>query len=149
MAKFESFVNGLSARGGGDEPESALEALSIAQSSDWTHEGDKQRHVIVMFTDATAHKLESRVGEVSEPFKDQVATSMDELFGRWEGGQTVRLKKDCRRLLIFGPDAYPWSEIADVWGHTIFLPFQAGKGLEDVVYETILNLLISAITAAV
>ena len=145
MAKFESFVNGLSASGGGDEPESALEALSIAQASNWTHEGDKQRHVIVMFTDATAHKLESRVGEVTGPFKDQVVTSMDELFGRWEGSQTVRLKKDCRRLLIFGPDAYPWNEIADAWGQTVFLPSQAGKGLEDVDYETILTTIAQSI----
>ena len=149
MAKFESFVNGLSASGGGDEPESALEALSIAQSSDWTHEGDKQRHVTVIFTDATAHKLESRVGEVSGPFKDQVAASLDELTDWWEGNQTVQQpNKVFRRLLIFGTDAYPWNEIADAWGHTGFLPFQAGKGLEDVDYLMILDIITGAITNA-
>ena len=141
LAKFESFVSGLSASGGGDEPDSALEALSIALMSNWTHEGDKQQHIIVMFTDASAHKLESRVGEVSEPFKGQVAASLDELTDRWNGGQTVRLKKAARRLVIFAPDAYPWNEIADAWGQTVWLPSQAGKGLEDVDYDTILSTL--------
>ena len=139
LAKFESFVNGLSASGGGDEPESALEALSIALSSNWTHEGDRQRHVIIMFTDASAHKLESRVGEVSEAFKDQVVASLDDLTDRWDGGQTVRLKKAARRLLIFAPDAYPWNIIGDAWGQTVWLPSQAGKGLEEVEYGTILQ----------
>ena len=139
LAKFETFVNGLSASGGGDEPESALEALSIALSSNWTHEGDRQRHVIIMFTDASAHKLESRVGEVSEAFKDQVVASLDDLTDRWDGGQTVRLKKAARRLLIFAPDAYPWNIIGDAWGQTVWAPSQAGKGLEEVEYGTILQ----------
>ena len=145
LAKFESFVSGLSASGGGDEPDSALEALSIALMSNWTHEGDKQQHVIVMFTDASAHSLESRVGEVSERFKGQVAASLDELTDWWDGGQTVRLKKAARRLLIFAPDAYPWNTIGDAWGQTVWLDSQAGKGLEDVEYETILTTIANSI----
>ena len=145
LAKFESFVNGLSASGGGDEPESALEALGIAQMSNWTHEGDRQRHVIVMFTDASAHKLESRVGEVPGAFKDQVPASFDELTDRWEGGQSVSIKKAARRLLVFGPDAYPWNIISEAWSQVLFLPSQAGKGLEDVEYDTILNVIQNSI----
>lgn len=145
LAKFESFVSGLSASGGGDEPESALEALGIAQASDWTHEGDKQRHVIVMFTDASAHKLEERVGEIPSAFRDQIPASLDELTDRWDGNQAVRLKKLARRLVIFGPDAYPWNVIGDAWGQTVWLPSQAGKGLEDVEYKTILDTLQNSI----
>lgn len=94
-----------------------------------------------MFTDASAHKLESRVGEVSGEFKDQVAASLNELTDRWEGGQTIRLKKAARRLLIFGPDAYPWNEIGDSWAQTIWLPSQAGNGLEDIIYSRILDII--------
>jgi hypothetical protein len=139
LARFESFVKDLSASGGGDEPESALEALGVAQASAWTHEGDRQRHVIVMFTDASAHKLEDRVGEVPGAFRDQVPASIDELTDRWDGGQTVSIRKAARRLVIFGPDAYPWNVLGDSWGQTVWLPSQAGKGLEDLEYETILN----------
>jgi hypothetical protein len=145
LAKFESFVNGLVASGGGDEPESALEALAIAQGSNWTHEGDKQRHVIVMFTDASAHKLESRVGEVPGMYREQVPSSLDGLTDRWDGNQAVRLKKLARRLVIFGPDAYPWNVIGDAWGQTIWLPSQAGKGLEDVEYKAILEVVANTI----
>ena len=145
LAKFESFINTLSPSGGGDEPESALEALAVAQKSDWTHEGDKQRHIIVMFTDASAHKLESRVGEISAEFKDQIPGSLDELTDRWDGNQSVRLSKSARRLLIFGPDAYPWNIIGDAWGQTVWLPSQAGKGLEDVEYATILDTIVNSI----
>jgi hypothetical protein len=145
LARFESFVNGLSASGGGDGPESALEALGVAQASAWTHEGDRQRHIIVMFTDASAHKLEDRVGEVPGAFRDQVPASIDELTDRWDGGQTARIRKWARRLVIFGPDVYPWNVIGDSWGQTVWLPSQAGKGLEDVEdveYETILQLIV-------
>jgi len=145
LAKFESFVNGLSASGGGDEPESALEALGVAQASAWTHEGNKQRHLIVMFTDASAHKLEDRVGEVPGAFRDQVPSSLDELTDRWDGNQSVRIKDKARRLVIFGPDAYPWNVIGDSWGQTVWLPSQAGKGLEDVEYETILKMIVESI----
>jgi hypothetical protein len=145
LARFESFVNGLSASGGGDEPESALEALGVAQASAWTHEGDKQRHVIVMFTDASAHKLEDRVGEVPGAFRDQVPASIDELTDRWDGNQSVRIKDKARRMVIFGPDAYPWNVIGDSWGQTVWLPSQAGKGLEEVEYETILKLIVESI----
>lgn len=145
VAKFESFVNGLSASGGGDEPESALEALGVAQASAWTHDGDRQRHIIVMFTDASAHKLEDRVGEVPGALRDQIPASLDELTDRWEGGQSVRIRKAARRLLVFGPDAYPWNVLGDSWGQTVWLPSQAGKGLEDVEYETILSTIVNSI----
>ena len=138
-ANFESFVSRLGACGGGDEPESGLEALAIAMGSDWTDKGDRQRHLIVMFTDASAHKLESRIGEIPSQFTDVVPADINGLTDNWDGGQAVKLKKAARRLIIFGPDAYPWNEISDAWGQTVYLPSQAGKGLEDVEYSTILD----------
>ena len=68
-----------------------------------------------------------------------MVASLDDLTDRWDGGQTVRLKKAARRLLIFAPDAYPWNIIGDAWGQTVWLPSQAGKGLEEVEYGTILQ----------
>jgi hypothetical protein len=136
---FKSFLNRLEPSGGGDEPESALEALAIALCSDWTDKGDRQRHIVVVFTDAGAHKLEDRVGAIPAEFAGVVPKSLRELTDIWDGGQAVKLKKAARRLIIFGPDAYPWNEICDAWGQTVYLPSQAGKGLEDVEYSTILD----------
>ena len=142
---FKLFLNRLEPSGGGDEPESALEALAIAIGSDWTDKGDRQRHLIVMFTDASAHKLEDRIGAIPSQFSDVVPADLNGLTDNWDGGQATKLKKAARRLIIFGPDAYPWNEISDAWGQTVFLPSQAGKGLEDVEYSTILDTLTNGI----
>jgi len=60
--EFSRFISGIRANGGGDEPESALEALGIALNSDWVRSGDKRRHVVIMWTDASAHRLEEKAG---------------------------------------------------------------------------------------
>jgi hypothetical protein len=143
LAKFESFVNGLSASGGGDEPESALEALSVAIGSEWTHEGDKQRHAIALFTDSSAHKLESRVGEIPSAFRAQVPASLDELTALWDGDSSSRLNKPARRLIVFAPDIYPWNVVGDSWGNTIWLPSQAGECLDDVEFKAITSMIVN------
>ena len=144
-ANFESFVNRLGASGGGDEPESGLEALAIAMGSDWTDSGDKQRHLVVMFTDASAHKLEDRVGAIPSQFIDVVPADFDGLTDNWDGGQAVKLKKTARRLIIFGPDCAPWNTISDAWGQVVYLPSQAGKGLEEVEYSTLIDTLSNSV----
>ena len=54
---FRDYVSSITATGGGDEPESALEAMALAMRSDWTTKGAKRRHVILVFTDASAVPL--------------------------------------------------------------------------------------------
>jgi hypothetical protein len=57
---FADFVKGLQAVGGGDPPESGLEALAAAVRSPWSGENEEngnRRHIIVVFTDAAAHPL--------------------------------------------------------------------------------------------
>ena len=48
-ASFSDFVNGLIAEGGGDAPESGLEAVALAIDSPWTTIGDRRRQVIVVW----------------------------------------------------------------------------------------------------
>jgi hypothetical protein len=141
---FELYVNQLSLSGGVcDGPKSGLEALAIALGSDWTDKGDKQRHLVVMFTAASAHKLEDRIGAVPTKFLGLIPDSLDELTDIWDGGQAAKLKRFARRLIIFGPDAYPWNTISDAWGQTVYLPSQAGEGLElancSTMIETLAN----------
>jgi von Willebrand factor type A domain len=149
-SEFTNFVSGLSAAGGGDEPESGLEALAVAMGSDWVQDGDKQRHIIVMFTDASAHPLESRVGAVPGAFASLVPSSLNNLTDGWEGGQqeggvSTRLKQAARRLLLFAPDVNPWNAIGDAWAQTVFLPSKAGDGLSDVEYKTILEVVANSV----
>jgi hypothetical protein len=75
-----------------------------------------------MFTDASAHKLEDRIGEIPSQFTDVVPADIDGLTDNWDGGQATKLKKTARQLIIFGPDAYPWNMISDGWNDVVFVP---------------------------
>ena len=148
--EYKKFVNGLVAEGGGDEPENALEALSMAIQSDWVQTGDKRRHVIVMFTDASAHKLES--ANRSNPYYPQdMPASLEELTDIWmtpTSGQQVskiKLKQPAKRLVVFAPQMYPWPEIYESWNQVVFNPSDYSSGLDDVTYEDIINAIVASV----
>ena len=145
-SEFNFFFNALRANGSG-EPKSALEALSIAMCSDWVLDGDRQRHMIVLFTDGSAHPLEDRVGAVPAAFASQIPSSIGELTDGWEGGGqsasgfATTIRQPARRLILLAPDTYPWALIGDSWQQTLFLPSKAGDGLAEVEIDTILEVL--------
>lgn len=132
---FARFVEGLVAQGGGDEPESGLEALDLAIASDWTSEGTKRRHIIVLWSDASAHPIGAHGGGPNTGFR--FAKSFDELTDRWHSDG--RLSKTSKRLILFTPDAAGWSEIATAWENVVHFPSKAGDGLSEVDYRTILD----------
>lgn len=138
--KFSRFVNGLEAYGGGDEPENGLEALALAMKSDWMKAGDKRRHIIVVWTDASAHQLEVKAGSKPASYPTDMPADFDELTDMWDDPQGGLMPSaSARRLLLFAPDAYPWTDIANNWELTIQLPSRAGEGLEEVDYNVILD----------
>ena len=55
---LKEYLNEIYADGGGDDPESGLEALAMAMKSDFVQKGEKKRHIIILFTDAAAHPFE-------------------------------------------------------------------------------------------
>ena len=147
--EYKQFVNNLVADGGGDEPENSLEALSLAIQSDWVQTGDRRRHVIVMFTDASAHKLED--ANRSNPYyPENMPSSLEELTDIWltpASGQTskIKLKQPAKRLIIFAPQMYPWPEIYESWNQVVYNPSKAGEGLDDVSYEDIINAIVGSV----
>ena len=148
--EYKKFVNGLVAEGGGDEPENALEALSLAIQSDWVQTGDKRRHVIVMFTDASAHKLEN--ANRSNPYYPQdMPASLEELTDIWmtpTSGQQVskiKLKQPAKRLVVFAPQMYPWPEIYESWTQVVYNPTADTSGLDDVTYEDIISTIVGSV----
>jgi hypothetical protein len=141
---FEQAVRGLSPHGGGDYPESGLEALAVALASNWEKGLDRRRHVIVMFTDAPAHRLGDPMQAAARNYPP-VPSSMDGLFEQWghSGSQRALMENSAKRLLIFAPEEYPWTDIADDWNNTLYFPSSAGEGLEewemDEIIATIAN----------
>ncbi|MEV6025035.1 vWA domain-containing protein [Streptomyces sp. NPDC052036] len=142
---FEAFVRGIDASGGGDIPESGLEALALAVNSPWETGLDRRRHVIVMFTDAPAHPL-GTVGTSAQSYPAGIPRSIDELFEQWgyARSQTAVMEQSAKRLVLFAPDEAPWSDpIAEEWDLTLHFASKAGEGLEefemDEIIETIAN----------
>lgn len=146
LVQFQKTIQGLRANGGGDEPESGLEALAMAMASDWETGLDRRRHVIVLFTDAPAHQLGDPKQTRAHNYPRTIPSSLDGLFEQWGYGQrgaNTLMENSAKRLLLFAPDAYPWSDIAEDWNNTLMFPSEAGEGLEewemDQIVATIAN----------
>ena len=144
--EFQNFVRSIEAKGGGDEPENALEAIAYALKSDWTTGGDKRRHVILMFSDASALPFGARTGSASYPTADMPA-DLAQLGAWWEGtDQSLdsTYQVNAGRLVAFVPNAQPWTEL-QAWNRywPAFSP--AGTGLDSVDIETAIALLVGSI----
>lgn len=142
---FAAFVKGLKADGGGDAPETSLEALALALQSEWLDVADaaRRRQVIAMWTDTDAHPLERQRESKPPVYPEGMPGDFNGLTDWWEGEDYVTLK--AKRLLIYAPDLYPWNNIAEHWSNTLHYPSQAGHGLETVDYSAILDALANSI----
>jgi hypothetical protein len=136
QAAFSEFVNGLRAEGGGDAPESGLEAVALAINSPWTTRGDRRRQVVVVWTDQPAHALDRSV--LPAELHDRVPADFSALTDLWEDPQGA-LGASSKRLILVAPDGPGWSDISGVWENVVHHPSQAGGGLSDVDYGTIID----------
>ena len=137
---FANFVSRIEAAGGGDEPENGLEALALALNSEWEKAQDfqRQRYVVVVWTDASTHQLEN--GSKPSHYPQDIPKTLDDLADCWDD-----LSKSAKRLLLFAPDAYPWSGIASSWDNAIQLPSSAGQGMEEYEMGQILDAIAQSI----
>jgi len=133
---FSSFVNGLFAEGGGDAPESGLEAVALAINSGWTTSGDRRRQVIVVWTDAPAQPLTAEPAPA--PYTDKIPKDFSALTDLWENEQGV-MGANSKRLIVFAPDGPGWTDISGVWENVVHHPSKAGEGLSEVDYGTIVD----------
>ena len=144
-AEFKRFVDSLQAKGGGDEPENALEAMALAMKSDWVKVTDpnkeKARNVVVVFTDASAHPLEKSAGGVPSGYPSDMLKSYAELYEAWCGQGKFEYSMDtmAERLIVFAPeDAYPWSDMAEEIDYAAVVPISAAAGGADLGRDTII-----------
>lgn len=139
-SEFSSFVSRIEADGGGDEPENGLEALALALQSEWEKSQDfaKQRYVVAVYTDASAHSLEK--GSKPSFYPRNIPQTLDELTDYWS-----EIPVPAKRLLLFAPDADPWTIIANAWDNVIHFPSKAGDGLEEYDMDQILDVVANSI----
>ncbi|OHV42467.1 vWA domain-containing protein [Pseudofrankia sp. BMG5.36] len=139
--QFEKFVRGLRATGGGDAPESALEALALAIQAPWERELPRTHHVIVMFTDAAAHPLGKHRSKARTYYPKNIAKDFDTLFDQWghENSTSARMDPSAKHLVLFAPDQTPWTGISETWDNTLHARSRAGHGLDDIYIEEIIS----------
>jgi hypothetical protein len=135
-AGFSDFVSGLMAEGGGDAPESGLEAVALAISSPWATTGDRRRQVIVVWTDQPAQPLDPSV--LPADLSARIPADFSALTDLWENEQGP-MGSSSKRLILFAPDGPGWSDISGVWENVVHHPSQAGGGLSEVDYGTIID----------
>lgn len=138
-AAFESCINSISAKGGGDIPEDGLEALAYAMKSKWTTEGTDQRRVIVVWTDARTHEL--GFGAKSKYYPKGMPQNLSVLEDWWD-----ELPSKSKRLVMYAPDEPGWSYISANWDNVVHYPSVAGNGLAECDYSDILDVLAQSIT---
>jgi hypothetical protein len=144
--EFVSFVSRIKAHGGGDIPESGLEALALAVASPWRRPGAGTglRQIIVLFTDAPAHRLGQPGLANCDEYPQNLPDSDDELFDWWSGPE-ARMDRSAKRLILFAPDAEPWNRISEEWENTLFYPSDAGMGLQEFELGEILHTIANSI----
>lgn len=151
---FYNFVSNIRAGGGGDEPESGLEALALALRSEFVKDGDKKRHVIVLFTDASAHEFEQQKEGVPQNYPSNMFRNLGDLYQTWGTGQdalgvssdfSARMSKDAKRLVLFAPSLYPWNEMELDLENVIRKDMDKGNGGRDLDLEDVIALISNSI----
>ncbi len=143
--EFSEVVATLQPDGGGDEPEDGLEALAYAMKSDWTKGGDKRRHIIVVWSDASTHKLGAT--RSSQYYPATMVADFDQLTTMWDGTPEEGgvMDHNAKRLIIYAPDEPYWSTISQSWDGVVHFPSEAGTGLDKLTYKEILDQIFNSI----
>lgn len=109
--EYNSYVNGLYADGGGDIPESGLEALQkIFEKDDWGVDDGYHRQVVILWTDAP-YLIEGDYSDVN----------LEQLHEQWKNLPSGR------RLILFAPDENYYTN-GDAWSNL--------DGWKNVIHET-------------
>ena len=137
--EFEACINSIHAEGGGDIPEDGLEALAYAIRSPWPTAGEKQRHVMVVWSDAGTHEL--GFGRAAPNYPKGMPANMSELTDWWE----TYMRQNSKRLLLFTPNEPGWSHISDYWDNVVHYPSVTGNGLAEQNYQEILNIVANSV----
>ena len=143
-ADFRDCVKSIEAKGGGDDPEDGFEAIAYAIKSDWNSDADRKRHVIVVLSDDDAHDI--GFGKKSKYYPSGMAKDFDELT-RWWGSRPHPglMDENAKRLLLFAPGMKNWTRLRNTWNNVIHFESEAGDGLENCDYDSILNTITNSI----
>ena len=80
--------------------------------------------------------LEKARTDRNEYYPKGMPESYQEISDWWNGGE--KMNNRAKRLIVFAPDAYPWTDIAAEWSSVVHIASKAGEGLREVELEVVL-----------
>ena len=110
-----------------------------------------------MFTDAGAHKLEdydSLVEEASKKgcvaptiYPENMPKDLTELTTSWSSQTDFAPNLDCdgRRLVLFSPNAYPWTDIEMEWEKVIRKNINSESGGAEIEIADVYSLIVNSL----
>ena len=110
---MEQFLAAFEAEGGGDKPESVLEALTLARDSEW-RSGPAVRQMILLFTDADPHPLGRHTYLPCYPV-DMMPEDNRELREMWNQRGERGFAPNKLRLMLFCPEESSVWDYFDEW----------------------------------
>ena len=141
-ADFSNFLSGIVATGGGDSAENGLEALYTAMKSDFTT-GNKDRQVIVLFTDADALELKTpdRTTNPTYPADMVDEAGLQTLWMCAIQDSTLKLRERNKRMVLFAPEGTKYSTLTSVFNRSVFEPVTMANGLKDIDFKDIIKMI--------
>ena len=136
--RFRDFMAGIKAEGGGDSPESSLEALYRAiKETEFTKltPGQKGRHILVLMTDDSAHRLDDPQRVDDPEYPKGMPDSLAGVENAYEG-----MDPHLKRLIISAPNVWPWTA-AGGWANADLVTTDQNKGIPDAVMEKVIDFL--------
>ena len=152
IAAYEDCIRSIEATGGGDNPESGLEALYLAMSSDFVT-GNSDRQVIVLFTDDDAIELQDPERKVNPIYpRDMKVKDVNDMINMWERigeyaqDSSTKLRDRLKRLVIYAPNNTKYEELSKM-SRTYFIATQMENGMQEFTFEDVMSMIVSSISA--
>ena len=123
--EYKTAVNNLELCGGGDTPESGLEALAVAMDSEWAVVPGRYRRLITLWSDAPAHPINT-VGLSNPLYPRGIPKTDAELKSKWESISMDSSGERITRLLLVTPSETPWKSIKKNWNGVSLKEYDKG-----------------------
>ena len=153
---FCRFVDSIEARGGGDIPENALEAIASAMQTEWEPSGGRyRRQAILLFTDTCTYDLKNPERVISPDYPSGMPNNIEEMLTVWANGDqelAPAYAPQNGRLIIFAPvvtgagettganRVVEWGAFAS-WERVWHVPVDANGGCKQVDLQQALDVL--------
>jgi len=111
-------------KGGGKGYTTGINSLESAIKSKWTFRGNRNRHIIVYYSNNRTQEIEN----------------YNRLTDIWEANNYTT--NSSKRLVLFTSNDKPWDVVSTHWGNVIQYPSENGIGLNNIDFNTILSTII-------